>query len=131
MGETLNPSDRGQSTSVIEANWQRKAEILKAFTDPKTTLEEVGHRFNISKGTVWNTLNRVYNNLLAILKTNLIFHESCSNFITLTSLMREAEINSMQIMYIMFDNAASGLESRMVLKMNRLYPYRLLQSVPR
>ena len=57
MGETLNPSDGGQSTSVIEANWQRKAEILKAFTDPKTTLEEVGHRFNISKGTVWNTLN--------------------------------------------------------------------------
>ena len=39
------------------ASWQRKIEILKAATDQDVNLREIASRFNVSKATVWNTLN--------------------------------------------------------------------------
>ncbi|MGC1131501.1 MAG: helix-turn-helix domain-containing protein [Nitrososphaeraceae archaeon] len=40
-----------------EINWQRRVEILKAATDTGTSLSQIASRFNVSKGTVWKTVN--------------------------------------------------------------------------
>jgi len=40
-----------------KASWIRKIEILKAATDPEAQLRTIASRFNVSSGTVWNTLN--------------------------------------------------------------------------
>lgn len=39
------------------SSWIRKIEILKAATDPEAQLRTIASRFNVSSGTVWNTLN--------------------------------------------------------------------------
>lgn len=44
---------------MVDVNWQRKIEILKVIaSEPETPLHAVGSRFNVSKGTVYNTLNQ-------------------------------------------------------------------------
>ena len=41
----------------MEANWQRKIEILKAVSDGTSNLKDIASRFNVSRGTIHNTLN--------------------------------------------------------------------------
>lgn len=42
---------------VFEANWTRKVEILKACADGTSNLKDIASRFNVSRGTIHNTLN--------------------------------------------------------------------------
>lgn len=42
---------------ATEASWLRKIEILKAACDPEMSLQEIASRFNVSKGTAWNTIH--------------------------------------------------------------------------
>ena len=44
---------------MVDVNWVRKVEILKAIaSEPETSLVQIGQRFNVSKGTIYNTLNQ-------------------------------------------------------------------------
>jgi hypothetical protein len=45
---------------VVEANWTRKVEILKAATNPEVTLS-IGRQMDISKGTISHTVNEFAN----------------------------------------------------------------------
>jgi DNA-binding IclR family transcriptional regulator len=46
---------------VVEANWTRKVEILKAATNPEVTLSEISRQMDISKGTISHTVNEFAN----------------------------------------------------------------------
>lgn len=46
---------------MVEANWSRKTEILKALTEPESNMREIASRFNVSRGTIYNTLNEFTN----------------------------------------------------------------------
>jgi hypothetical protein len=46
---------------MVEANWARKNEILKALAEPESRMPEIAGRFNISRGTVYHTLNEFTN----------------------------------------------------------------------
>ena len=46
---------------VVEANWTRKVELLKACSDADANLREIAGRFNVSRGTVYYTLNEFTN----------------------------------------------------------------------
>lgn len=59
---------------VVEANWTRKVEILKAATNPEVALSEIGRQMDISKGTISHTVNE-FANLYTLTENEKDFQE--------------------------------------------------------